>query len=1168
MRSKFGALLTSVALLFSFGAVTATAPPPVSAAASDTTLNVTYTLEGCNLDHGGTFNNDGTVTCSPETGNQSAYTTGNLGKSWAELDLVPLQFTLDNGSSSTQSGSFVVAGDYKAKAGDAFLGWDAIGAGNGTLAPVLDTTLSSPSCPAVTWGDTVTTPPGAGVGGAYQTIYREVTASIPAGLTCVYNYWMRLALGAHLFNGSSLQANLWNPALTNNNVGQKRVQLPVAELLPPEISKDMSASQPVDYTWNLTKTPNPASLDFGNVCSTGNPTSLGLTVTVNWTKSAAIPGVITIITHVYAVNNAHRDLTVNATDVVYSGTTPLYTVEGSVNVPANTADVLVINDERTVPAGTTDLNDSATATVTDTFTGLDVPGTLGPVTATASVQAGATTNGTATITDSESIIGSGLTFSVATPSVGTFTGGYVAGTPTTSSVGWSSGTQSATGSVTFHKTVYAPAETTVSGTLSDTANLTGSDGFNAVPAQASISITSHAAGTLTINKDIQAVSTDQTFSFTVKDAGDNEQTVSITIPAGATTGHVDVSNLPLGSTTVTELTPPAGWTIADPQTFNLGCSGSITMTDSFVPATAEAVKVTVPSGNEAGWDMTLTGPGAESGETVTTGTDGHAVFTTPLEEGSYTITEASQSGWVQDTAVGECSFTVSYPTDAGHNYVCTFTNVEPDARIVLSPLTATNSVTDPHTITATVSQNDQLGITDPLGDAVAGFGPAPDGTLVTFSLLNNTAGAAFVGGVNTCTTTGGTCSVDINSSTPGSVDIHATTTFSVLGVSLTRASGDGLSGDSADANKVYVAGTLIIRKVTNPADGTGFGFTTTGGLSPATFSLDDGEHQTYSNLPLGSYGVTESLKDGWDFTSLHCTATGTGTSYNTNGRTLTATLAANGVVDCTYTNTERGNIDLVKTVSGGPIPAGDSFTFQIRTGASTSSDGTVQSTTVIDSTTVMPAHLLTNVAPGAYQICELAPGPGWILGVADMAGAFQPNGGVSGYFCAPITLAAGQTLTITLDNAPPPGGVALTIGYWKTHSCQAPGHQADVLGETLALFPVAAGQTLPGFYVGDLYVDTCDEAVSLLSKTPINATKNAASDPAFNFAAQYVAYELNLMAGAADNPAAASAAADGQSILEDIGFDGTKSHSNLTKAQKADLLSDANTLDLYNNNSL
>src|SRR6185436_10681780 len=49
-------------------------------------------------------------------------------------------------------------------------------------------------------------------------------------------------------------------------------------------------------------------------------------------------------------------------------------------------------------------------------------------------------------------------------------------------------------------------------------------------------------------------------------------------------------------------------------------------------------------------------------------------------------------------------------------------------------------------------------------------------------------------------------------SSAGSVDIHATTTFSVGTVSLTRATGTG-GLNSADANKIYVSGSITWTKV-------------------------------------------------------------------------------------------------------------------------------------------------------------------------------------------------------------------------------------------------------------------------------------------------------------------------------------------------------------------
>ncbi len=148
-----------------------------------------------------------------------------------------------------------------------------------------------------------------------------------------------------------------------------------------------------------------------------------------------------------------------------------------------------------------------------------------------------------------------------------------------------------------------------------------------------------------------------------------------------------------------------------------------------------------------------------------------------------------------------------------------------DAQIDVDPLTAVNTVGEPHTINATVQQDDGLLANAPGGDAVTGFGPAPNGTCVVFTLNDNTAGADFTtpndgndcggvaGNLDDCLTTGGTCSATITTTTPGSVDIRATTTFSVAGESITRTTGTG-GLNSADANKRYVDAQIDVDPLT------------------------------------------------------------------------------------------------------------------------------------------------------------------------------------------------------------------------------------------------------------------------------------------------------------------------------------------------------------------
>ena len=147
-------------------------------------------------------------------------------------------------------------------------------------------------------------------------------------------------------------------------------------------------------------------------------------------------------------------------------------------------------------------------------------------------------------------------------------------------------------------------------------------------------------------------------------------------------------------------------------------------------------------------------------------------------------------------------------------------------------------------------------------------------------------------------------------------------------------------------------GTIIVHKVTENGDGT-FGYTTTGGLTPATFNLSNGGTRTYGPgtvLP-GNYSVTEStLPSGWTLKSLVCTADGSGTSQSTNGATVSLTMAPEGVVECTYTNHTNNNPSIATTLSATTVsigdPVHDSATL---TGATANAGGTVTYTAYSDS---------------------------------------------------------------------------------------------------------------------------------------------------------------------------------------------------------------------------
>jgi hypothetical protein len=145
-------------------------------------------------------------------------------------------------------------------------------------------------------------------------------------------------------------------------------------------------------------------------------------------------------------------------------------------------------------------------------------------------------------------------------------------------------------------------------------------------------------------------------------------------------------------------------------------------------------------------------------------------------------------------------------------------------------------------------------------------------------------------------------------------------------------------------------GTIIVRKVTQNGDAS-FGYTTTGGLSPSTFSLSNGGVRSYTGTVFpGAYSVTEAtLPAEWTFVSLVCTATGSGTSSSTNSTTASITMGAGGVVDCTYTNKTRVQPAIATTLSAETIGVGGTVHDSAAlTGATANAGGTVTYTVYTD----------------------------------------------------------------------------------------------------------------------------------------------------------------------------------------------------------------------------
>ena len=386
-------------------------------------------------------------------------------------------------------------------------------------------------------------------GGADVSLFRELTITHPAGATCVIDWAQRLSIEAADYPGSNLQAYKFESG--DFQGGKATISIPVREIHPQELRKDMTATQDTDFAWNLTKEATPATVNLGNTCDVDNPNNAPVTVRVEWEILPGAPGMVMVVTNIYAKNPAARPITVNVSDTIFgdlglgAGKEALDTASsGDIEVPANT-EIKVFEHTYDAPDNVTDLMDTATASYIDTATGIPVPGQTEAM-ASAMIQPGTQTNTTAIVTDTESISGNGLQYSADSTVLGSADGSFTVGglgytlgealDQADSSLLWTSATQDGildctdsdgcpVGFVEINKTVYVdPVPAITSGTLSDTAALTASDGFTASAGPANINISTNALVELTLVKTIPDIlQGDETITcdFTVTDSQNN-----------------------------------------------------------------------------------------------------------------------------------------------------------------------------------------------------------------------------------------------------------------------------------------------------------------------------------------------------------------------------------------------------------------------------------------------------------------------------------------------------------------------------------------------------------------------------------------------------------------------------------------------------------------------
>ena len=140
-------------------------------------------------------------------------------------------------------------------------------------------------------------------------------------------------------------------------------------------------------------------------------------------------------------------------------------------------------------------------------------------------------------------------------------------------------------------------------------------------------------------------------------------------------------------------------------------------------------------------------------------------------------------------------------------------------------------------------------------------------------------------------------------------DAPGTTQFIPLDV---KAHATLTSGESAASTiklvPLFATRSITIVKQTVPLrDPQNFSFTGSASIGPFTLDTDvnsaEPDQQTFSDLDVGTYTVSEAAQDGWDFDSVTCTDPSGGTTTDDQARSATIDLTGTDSVTCAFLST-------------------------------------------------------------------------------------------------------------------------------------------------------------------------------------------------------------------------------------------------------------------------
>ena len=515
-------------------------------------------------------------------------------------------------------------------------------------------------------------------------------------------------------------------------------------------------------------------------------------------------------------------------------------------------------------------------------------------------------------------------------------------------------------------------------------------------------------GTLTIIKD-SVPNAAQDFAFTAT-GGVTPASFSLDDDADATLSTTQTfSNVNPGSYTVTETAVPGFDTTiscSDPDTgtTTAGNTATIdfdageTITCTFTNTQRGTIIIVTDTLPDNGQDFSFSDDIAAPNRFVLDDDGGldatwsnTATFTNVVP-GSYTVTETPVAGFLPsvsctdpDTGTTTTTDTASIDLDAGETITCTFLNTQQGTLAILKDTVPDNG------------QDFAFSTTGGLLPMAFTLDDDPDATLSNAQTFMNVNPGSY-----SVTET----AVPGFDTTLSCIDPDNGTTIAGSTATIDFDPGETITCTFTNTQQ----GTIEIITDTVPDSGQDFAFTATGGLSPATFTLDDdadgtlANTQTFSNVSAGSYTISETAVPGFT-TMLSCIDPDSGTT--TAGPMATIDLDPGETVTCTYTNTQHGSItiltdtvpdngqDFAFTTTGGLSPAGFSL--------DDDSDATLPNT-----------QTFSNVVPGSYTVTETTPPSSFFLSSLSCS---DPSGGTTTASpTATIALAAGETVTCTFEN--------------------------------------------------------------------------------------------------------------------------------------------------------